>query len=229
MYPKRIRLLTALLPPCNTFVDVGCDHGYCAEYMLKNGLCKRAIITDISAPSLQKAEKLLKNYVDKGVCQAVCTDGLYGVDNTADLVLIAGMGGMEICHILGENGGFIPQKFVLQPMRDGDKVRRLLLANGATITRDFTFTDGRKYYSVILGEGAPVAVEKADRTAEYTQTEILFGRDNICERGEAFLRYLQEEIDKSKRVLCRPIDEPTRLRTEQKIRYLQGVLDGEIK
>ena len=53
-YSKRIDMLCSLLERANTFADVGCDHGYCSEYMLKNGLCERAILSDISKGSLQK-------------------------------------------------------------------------------------------------------------------------------------------------------------------------------
>mgnify|MGYP003307993812 CR=1 FL=1 len=38
-YGKRIDTLCSLLDKVETFADVGCDHGYCSEYMLKNGLC----------------------------------------------------------------------------------------------------------------------------------------------------------------------------------------------
>ena len=35
-YTKRIRTLCSLLEKTDVFADVGCDHGYCTEYMLKN-------------------------------------------------------------------------------------------------------------------------------------------------------------------------------------------------
>ena len=38
-YGKRIDTLCSLLEKTDTFADVGCDHGYCSEYMLKNELC----------------------------------------------------------------------------------------------------------------------------------------------------------------------------------------------
>ena len=55
-YSKRIDTLCSLLEKTNVFADVGCDHGYCSEYMLKNELCNKAILSDISKGSLQKAE-----------------------------------------------------------------------------------------------------------------------------------------------------------------------------
>ena len=111
MYSKRIQTLCSLLFPVQTFADVGCDHGYCTEYMLKNALCAHATVTDVSADCLKKAELLLADFMTSGVCSSLCTDGLQGVSENTDLVLIAGMGGIEIVNILRQ--GFIPKHFVL--------------------------------------------------------------------------------------------------------------------
>ena len=88
-YGKRIDTLCSLLRKCESFADVGCDHGYIAEKMLESGKCNQVIISDISAPSLKKAEKLLKRYIDSGVARSVCTDGLNGISEV-ETVLIAG-------------------------------------------------------------------------------------------------------------------------------------------
>lgn len=221
MYSKRIQTLCSLFFPVERFADIGCDHGYCSEYMLKNKLCNEAIVTDVSAECLKKAEILLSEYIREGSCVSLCTNGLQGVDPSVDLVLIAGMGGIEIVNILTANEGFIPNNFILQPMRDSESVRRLLLRSGAKIERDFTFFDG-KFYNVITGK-------KSGGTSPYSQAEFIFGRENIRKRSEDFLRFLTEEIQKKKAILTRPLKERDRLATEEKLYYLQGVLDGEIK
>ena len=135
----------------SVFADVGCDHGYCSEYMLENGLCEKAILSDISKGSLEKAEKLLAPYIRQGKAVSVLGDGFQGVPPDVDEVLIAGMGGCEIVSILSdEKHGFMPKRFVFQPMHDGEKLRRYILENGGYIERDFTFKDV-KYYEVIVG------------------------------------------------------------------------------
>ena len=112
-YGKRIDTLCSLLLPAKTFADVGCDHGYCSEYMLKNSLCEKAILSDISKGSLKKAETLLFRYIEEGRAEAVLGDGFCGVPKTTDEVLIAGMGGHEIVDILSdEKYGFLPERFV---------------------------------------------------------------------------------------------------------------------
>ena len=146
---KRIRAICAELLPCGVFADVGCDHGYCTQYMLENGLCRRAVLSDISAASLGKAEKLLGSYIRAGIAASVCCAGLERVPRDTDEVLIAGMGGDEIADIL--EGGFLPPVLVLQPMRNARRVREFLLANGYALTRDFTFRDG-KFYDLLRAE-----------------------------------------------------------------------------
>lgn len=217
---ERIKKLCSLLSPADLFVDVGCDHGYCTEYMLKNGLCKEAIVTDVSKDCLKKAETLLASYIQKGVCSSLCTNGLIGVTNRADEVLIAGMGGMEILQIL--TNGFIPKQFVFQPMRDSKSVREYLLSNGCAIERDFTFFAEGKFYDVIKGS-------LTGKKEDYTDVEKEFGKENIQAFSSDFQNYLKEQIQKTKALLMRPLKEDVRADIERKIDYFEGVLSREIR
>ncbi|MDE6612965.1 MAG: class I SAM-dependent methyltransferase, partial [Clostridia bacterium] len=123
---ERIERLCTFLDNCRVFADVACDHGYCAEYMLKNELCESAVVSDISEKSLAKAQKLLLSYIDREKCRAVCCDGLEKIDG-ADEVLIAGIGGAEIIKIL--QNAYIPEKFIFQPMKNAKALREYLLQN----------------------------------------------------------------------------------------------------
>ena len=187
-YGKRIDTLCSLLTPAKTFADVGCDHGYCSEYMLKNGLCERAILSDISKGSLAKAEALLAPYIRSGKATSVLGDGFKGVPCDVDEVLIAGMGGSEIVSILSdEKYGFIPKRFVFQPMHDSEKLRRYVLNNGGYIDRDFTFEDG-KFYDVIVGG----RVKGKEETPAYSDLEYEFGRENLRVKPTAFIKRINK-------------------------------------
>ena len=190
-YSKRIDVLCSLLTAAETFADVGCDHGYCSEYMLSKGLCKKAILSDISKGSLAKAERLLAEYIQNGKAVSVLGDGFYGVPSNTDEVLIAGMGGSEIVDILSDKKyGFIPKRFVFQPMHDAEKLRRYILDNGGYIERDFTFEDV-KFYDVIVGGKA------ADKTTEpYTDAEYEYGRENLQTMPKAFIQRTQKQLKK---------------------------------
>ncbi len=136
-YTKRLSTLFSELEKCEKFADVGCDHGYCAEFMLERDLCAHAVVSDVSAESLKKAQVLLANYAAAGKVTSVCCDGLEKIPRDCDLVLIAGMGGEEIVTIL--KNGFLPRKLLLQPMKNTRKVREYLLSQGMEMIADYTF------------------------------------------------------------------------------------------
>jgi len=186
---NRIAAICSYIDKSETFADVGCDHGYCAEYALKSGLCAKVFITDVSAKCLAKAEKLLSRYVDSGKCVPVCCDGLTGLDESCEQVLIAGMGGEEILKIL--RCGFIPRKFIFQPMKNAPELRSYLIERGCKITADDIFYDGN-YYFIIKGE-------REGGTKEFTKEELLFGRDSL--KNPVLKEYAAVEAEKKKSYL----------------------------
>lgn len=225
-YGKRIDTLCALLEKTDVFADVGCDHGYCSEYMLKNGLCEKAILSDVSKGSLKKAETLLASYLKNGRATSVLGDGFKGVPKEVGEVLIAGMGGCEIVKILSnERYGFVPKKFVFQPMLNADKLRRWLIENGGVLTRDFTFFAEGKYYDVICGRKA-----EANEKQSYTELEYEFGRENLQKRGEDFLSRIRKLLkDTEKFLAVETLSLESREELSARKKRLQEVLGSEDK
>lgn len=211
---KRLAAVCGELEKCDTFADVGCDHGYCTLYMLENGLCRTAQISDISAKSLKKAQALLSAYIAEGrVCPVVC-DGLAGVDRGTEQVLIAGMGGEEIVKILSD--GFLPPKLVLQPMKNAEKVRAFLLGRGYALLRDHTFYADKKFYDLIKAV-------KGGKQEEYNKDMLSFGRENILSPTEDFAKMLERDIAR-----CREWRESAaegRAEIDARLKKLEGLYD----
>ena len=228
-YGKRIDTLCSLLTKVKTFADVGCDHGYCSEYMLKNELCEMAILSDVSKGSLAKAEALLAPYIRQGKAISVLGDGFFGVPSNVEEVLIAGMGGSEIVSILSDKKhGFMPKRFVFQPMHDSAKLRRYILENGGYIEKDFTFQDV-KFYDVIVGGRREDVGQVCDETP-YTDAEYEFGRDNLKEYPTAFTAKIQKLLKGIDRYLTQPtLQESSKEDLLKRKARLEGVLNGEIK
>ena len=178
----RLNTIVKELAKCTTFADVGCDHGYVAEAMLCSNKCQFAYVTDVSAVCLQKAENLLKNGYE-GKFKAIVTNGLKNVPKV-DQVLIAGMGGELICDILN-NADFLPDRIVLQPMKNAEKVRKTVIDLGYKMIRDYTFKDV-KYYDLIVCERGE---------ENYSAEEIEFGRDNLKEKGDAFKEVILKKLE----------------------------------
>lgn len=214
---NRIRKLCAYLDPCESFADIGCDHGYCTQYMLKNGLCKSAQISDISAKCLEKAEKLLFEYIENGTVKSSCCPGLEQTDGNTDEVLIAGMGGDEIADIL--KSAFIPNRFVLQPMKNARAVREYLLSQGAEIAVDEPFEDSGKFYFVIKG------ARRGNKTT-YSEINLNYGKNftSPVARG-----YLKAELAKKTAYLERDLNDETRVRITAQADEIKRILNDESK
>ena len=225
-YSKRIDTLCSLLKKTTSFADVGCDHGYCSQYMLENGLCEFAILSDISKGSLQKAETLLNEYIVQGKAKAVLGNGFFGVPKDTEEVLIAGMGGEEIVAILShEKYGFIPEIFVFQPMLNPEKLRAYLLENGGYIEKDYTFLADGKFYDVIVGRK-----RKDEEKQSYTEWEIEFGRDNLKDRGADFLKRISRRLKDTQGFLQREnLQDKSREELLQRKQRLEKVLNDEIE
>ena len=117
---ERLKRIFAEIPICKVFADVGCDHGYIAKAMIDSRKCEKVVISDISEQCLSKAQKLLREELANDKALSIVTDGLKDLPY-CDCVLIAGMGGEEIVKII-INSPFLPEKFVLQPMKNAEKV-----------------------------------------------------------------------------------------------------------
>ena len=212
---ERINKLCSYLFKCETFADVACDHGYVAEFMLKEGLCESVVVSDISEKSLKKAETLLAEYIAVGKCRAVCCDGLKGIDKDTDCVMIAGIGGEEIIKILSE--GFIPKSFVFQPMKNAATLREYLLNNNCFIDTDDIFFDGKKFYFIITG--------KKGQAQRYTKNQLLYGKNSL--KNPVFYDYLKDELDKKKSYLKNNMTEENRQALTEQIKEIEEVLKGE--
>lgn len=129
----RLQLLADLVPQGARLVDVGTDHGYLPVYLLQNGHIASAIAADIGEAPLDHARRTARQYGVEDSLQFLRCDGLAGISpDETDTVVIAGMGGETIIHILSRaswtrNGGTL---LLLQPMTKQEELRRWLSENG---------------------------------------------------------------------------------------------------
>lgn len=190
---KRLEEIFSVLPRCEIFADIGCDHGYISKQMLDSGKANKVLFADISAKCLKKARFLLEDYVKSGRAEGYVSNGFSNLPD-CDLALIAGMGGEEIISIIS-SASRLPNSLVLQPMKNSEKVRENLVKLGFRIERDYTFIADEKFYDLIL------AIKGKDYL---TEDEILFGRTNLKEKPSAFI----EKINKRKKAVLGFIENP---------------------
>ena len=85
----RFEEIISEVPVCGTLAEVGCDHARLTELALRRGLCRSAVVSDISAACLEKARRTLSGY--DCVRYIVCDGVPEGVE--PDCLLVCGMAG----------------------------------------------------------------------------------------------------------------------------------------
>ena len=57
---ERLKTVFDLFPACDIGAEIGADHGRLSCNLLAKGKVKHMLVTDISAPSLEKAKRLFR-------------------------------------------------------------------------------------------------------------------------------------------------------------------------
>ena len=135
-------------------IDVGSDHGYLAVRCLDEGIAGSVICTEIHDAPAKRSAQALEDAGYKANSDVFVTDGLTGVPLKAgDIVVIAGMGGLNIIDILTraleDNGSSVFEKvtFVLQPQKSVELVRKYLYGSGFCFVDETVCCDRDIFYN----------------------------------------------------------------------------------
>lgn len=149
MLTKRLAACAALVTPGGVVCDVGTDHAYLSAELLRRGQCTRAVATDIHAGPLEAAKRTLTEAGVLEQAELFLCDGLAQVqpEGITDVV-IAGMGGETIIHILEDCPWRRQVHLILQPMTKIPDLRRWLAEQGFSWTEQ-AVQEGEKFYVVL--------------------------------------------------------------------------------
>ena len=147
----RLQLLADWVPPGARLADVGTDHAYLPVWLRLHGRVVSAIACDLREGPLARARETGRTYGADAVDYRL-GDGLAVVSpEEADTVVIAGMGGETIAHILeswphAKDPGIT---WLLQPMTKAERLRDRLWAGGFSVLRERCAVANRRVYSVM--------------------------------------------------------------------------------
>lgn len=184
---KRMFAIYNEIPKNINLADIGCDHGYiCVEYA-KNNPNSIVIASDISEKSVNKAKQTAEENNLKNFSVRV-GDGLSTIaTGEVDAILISGMGGQEIIHIL-QNCEQKFKKYILSPQKNMDKVRVFLSNNDIKPIKDYKVFSNGIFYDIIVAECGKYLPNEA---------QILYGDM----QGEDFFAFKQYETKRLKTFL----------------------------
>ena len=191
---NRLRTVASLVSEGNVFADVGTDHGYVPIYLMQQGKISRAIAMDINRGPLERAKEHIALFGMGDYIETRLSDGLAALEvGEAESVLIAGMGGGLVIHILeaGSEIAAAAKELVLQPQSELERVRRYLDENGyVTDVEDMVFEDG-KYYPMMRVHYA--SEKTAQKRTKGCETGYIYGAGLLAQRHPVLLEYLKKE------------------------------------
>ncbi len=149
----RLSMIARLVGRCECCADIGCDHGRLGASLLQSGRCERMIFTDISEPSLAKARRLIGDLGLGDRATFAAGDGALALSESADAVVIAGMGGATIADIVRAGREKLSDaRLILQPNVAAPQLRQTLSECGYEIDDEQVVQDGRRNYVVIAAK-----------------------------------------------------------------------------
>ena len=152
---KRLMLCAELVRKNSRMADIGTDHAYLPVWLARAGIVSFAIAADIKAEPLKSGMQTIEKYHAEDLVTTRLCDGLEGIGKgEVDDVVIAGMGGETIVHILG-NAPWIKDRgihLILQPMSKHEVVISYLYENGFELKSHRTCTADGKVYTAFLAE-----------------------------------------------------------------------------
>ena len=165
---NRLQAVARQIPPGLTVADIGTDHGYLPVYLVVNDIAPRVIASDRGKRPLDSAQQLVSLLSLENQIDIRLGDGLAVLRPAeAEVICLAGMGGMAIKEIIAANLPLAQaaNRLVLQPQRNVSAVRHFLAENGFKIVAEDLAEDDGFYYEIIAAE--PGAMTLTDDEADF--------------------------------------------------------------
>ena len=190
---ERLDCAIELLSGADVVADIGCDHGRLSCALIQRDLVRRCIAIDISAPSLLKAERLIRQIGLESQIETRLGDGLQPLSTgEADAIAVLGMGGTLMTQILDVEPPLKGAKTcVLQPMRAAEDIRRWLYERNYPVIEDRVAFDAGRFYQ-IFSIGQPQK-ERQTLPAGWPEDCFLLGYTAFLKR-EPLMKQLTERM-----------------------------------
>lgn len=183
---KRLQAVSQMVTSGSRLADVGTDHGYIPLSLVMEGRVPGAIAMDINQGPLLRAQENIARYGLEDKIQTRLSDGVNALDEgEADSVVVAGMGGWLVIHILTEGRKALKtvQELILQPQSDLEQVRRFLQMEEYQIhEEDMVLEDGKFY---------PIMRVVHGYMEELTDIEYKYGPRLLAMRHPCLKKYLE--------------------------------------
>lgn len=221
----RLMKICEMVDKCDIVADIGTDHGYVPIWLVSNDICKYAIASDINSGPLKKAKLNVEIEGLNDKIQLRLGAGLSTlIENEAQCIIIAGMGGNLIRDILEEHIEILKScKFmILQPVQNPEVLRKYIYSKGFFILDEELCYDENKYYEIIK-----ISYGSCHETVDSIYYEI--GKKLLEKRHPLVKPFLMNKIGKYENILDNikedtVLAEKRKKQLKDKIYKMRGIL-----
>lgn len=225
---KRLKRIAEHVDKCESVADIGTDHGYIPIYLVKEGICKKAIASDINKGPIEKAKV---NVAFEGVSNKVkCLlgPGLNPLKvGEVNGVILAGMGGNLTRDILLADMEKVKRYdfIILQPAQNPEVLREFLYKNDYEIIDEDLIKDEGRFYELFKVKYNENSEKLVFEDGLYYEVSPLLREKN----HPLFKEFIEEKINRCETILSfiKEDTEAAKKRKsdlEEKINKLKGML-----
>lgn len=183
---ERLQTVYSMVRKGESVADIGSDHGQLIIALCHFGVISHAYASDNKKAPFQRLETAVKtaNFSDKIVVDLA--DGITHLPTFIDTVVLAGMGGDLIAHILQAEPSKLKliKTLILAPNSHVPLVRFTLTKMGFRITSEMIVYE-KHYYEIVRAERG---------IAAYNEADIEFGPFLRTTKSEAFRHKYAERL-----------------------------------
>ena len=212
----RLETILSVMEKRETLLDVGCDHGYLGIEAVRRGIVKKAICSDVRKGPLERAKA---HILEAGLADKIelrLVSGMNGFGRgEADLVVIAGMGGMLMGQILEtawadpENGIHELHQMILEPQSDLPFFRELIRRSPMKIRDEILVQDRGKWYFIF-------DVCPKDSVTAQEEEDSFFSFSLLRRKDCLYRQYLEKVLQKNESLLTSMTEEGENLKLRKK-------------
>lgn len=221
---NRLLAVASFVTDGNVLADVGTDHGYIPIYLLQTKRIQKAIAMDINEGPLDRAKEHIVMFGLNDYIETRLSDGVEALTpGEVDTILIAGMGGGLVMHILEEGKEVCHQakELILQPQSELERVRNYLWSDGYVILEENMVLEDEKFYPMMR-------VQYQNRTDAESAENILFcryGKLLLEQKQGVLLEYLKREAMLYGEILAGLKKQPVSEKINERIAEVEKVIE----
>lgn len=151
---KRLKEVAKFVPNGSIVADIGADHGKLLVYLAEHRKIARGIAGEVNHGPWKNAANFVHRNGYQHIIDVRLGDGLEIIQETVDVIVIAGMGGALITSIL-EQGKKVLNKasrLILQPNIGENRIRKWLDQNNWSLVDEEIVVEDGIYYEIMVAE-----------------------------------------------------------------------------